>query len=77
VRVTGDEPSRQPEFAEVREQVLERWRDEQQRDAMRRHFAALLAKYPVAIDDAARPLIGIVDAAQLIPTTAAASGPGQ
>jgi PPIC-type PPIASE domain len=61
VRVTEVKPARQREFSEVEPQVRERWRDEQQREASEQHYASLLKKYGVVVDDSVKPLIGPLD----------------
>jgi len=58
VRVTEAKPVRQPEFSEVEPQVRERWRDEHQREANEQHYASLLKKYGVVVDESVKPLIG-------------------
>jgi hypothetical protein len=63
VRVSELTPGRQREFSEVKAQVLERWRDEQQRESSARYFAGLLKKYSVAVDESVKPLIGALDGA--------------
>jgi hypothetical protein len=63
VRVSELTPGRQREFSEVKAQVIERWRDEQQRESSARYFAKLLKKYSVAVDESVEPLIGELDGA--------------
>ena len=58
VRVTEAKPVRQPEFIEVKSQVRERWRDEHQREANEQHYASLLKKYGVVVEESVKPLIG-------------------
>jgi hypothetical protein len=62
VWVTEQTPARQRAFADVKAQVLERWRDEQQRESSARYFASLLKKYGVTVDASVQPLIGPLDA---------------
>jgi parvulin-like peptidyl-prolyl isomerase len=50
VRVAAVEPARRREFAEVRAQVLDRWRQENQREAEKRFLDKLMAKYKVVIE---------------------------
>jgi hypothetical protein len=50
VRVAAVEPARRREFAEVRAQVLERWREEKQREAEKRFLDRLAAKYKVVVE---------------------------
>ena len=61
VRVTEAKPVRQLEFSEVEPQVRERWRDEQQREANENHYAGLLKKYGVVVDESVKPLIDPLD----------------
>ena len=58
VRVSAQTPARLREFAEVRTQVLDRCRDQQQRNDNEKYFAGLLKKYDVAVDASVKPLIG-------------------
>lgn len=57
VRVTERTAAKPRELAEVRGQVVERWRDERQREASERHLASLYAKYDVVADESVRPLL--------------------
>jgi hypothetical protein len=50
VRVAAVEPPRRREFAEVRAQVLDRWRQEKQREAEKRFLEKLMAKYKVVVE---------------------------
>jgi len=61
VRVSELTPGRLREFADVRAQALERWRDEQQQAGSARYFAGLLKKYRVSVDESVAPLIGRLD----------------
>ncbi len=58
VRVAGGVPVRQHEFAEVRAEVLERWREARQRESEARFLARLMEKYSVVIDESVKPLVG-------------------
>jgi hypothetical protein len=58
VRVSGQTPARLREFAEVRAQALERWRDQQQREGNENYFAGLLKKYDVVADESVKSLVG-------------------
>ena len=60
VRVLELKPGRQREFAEVKSQILERWREQRQREETERYFAGLLRKYEVVPDDSVKPLVGPV-----------------
>ena len=62
VRVSAAEPAKPREFAEVKTQVLDIWRDQRQRENYERYFAALLKKYDVVVDENLKPLIGPLDA---------------
>jgi len=70
VRVARAEPARRREFAEVRAQVLEHWREERQRESEARFFAALLEKYDVVIDERVKPLVGPLGIARAAPEPA-------
>lgn len=50
VRVSSALPAERRDFAEVRPLVLERWREQQQRDAEARYFERLRAKYKVVVE---------------------------
>ena len=50
VRIVATQPARRRDFAEVRPFVLERWREQQQRDAEARYFERLMAKYKVVVE---------------------------
>lgn len=58
VRVIDFKPGRQREFAEVKAQILERWREDRRREDNEKYFASLLKKYDVVLDDSVKPLIG-------------------
>jgi hypothetical protein len=66
VRVTEVAPPSARDFAAVREQVLEHWRGAQQRAAMQRYFAGLLARHRPSVDESVRALIGGADAGELV-----------
>lgn len=57
VQVTEAKPARQREFAEVRAQVLERWRAQRQQEDNETYFAGLLKKYDVVVDENLKPLL--------------------
>jgi hypothetical protein len=57
VRVIEVQPARQQEFAEVRAQVLERWRTQRQQEDNETYFAGLLKKYDVVVDESLKPLL--------------------
>ena len=58
VRVQELKPGRQREFAEVKAQIIERWREDRQREGNERYFAGLLKKYDIVLEDGVKPLIG-------------------
>ena len=58
VRVSALTPATRREFSEVKEEVLERWREEREREANTHYFASLLKKYDVIVDESVRPLVG-------------------
>lgn len=58
VRVSELTPARRRAFAEVKEQVRERWYEEREREAHAQYFAGLLKKYEVIVDERVGPLVG-------------------
>jgi hypothetical protein len=58
VRVEAAQPAQRRAFDEVRPLVLERWREQQQREAEARFLERLMAKYEVLIDDSVKAAIG-------------------
>ena len=58
VRVSAMKPARPREFAEVRTQVLDRWREERQREDAEKYFSGLLKKYDVVLDESVKPFVG-------------------
>jgi hypothetical protein len=58
VRVASAEPARQLAFADVRAQVLERWREQRQRDNEARFLERLMQKYDVVMDASVKAVIG-------------------
>jgi len=58
VRVADVHKPQQRSFAEVRAQLLEEWRCEQQKAADEAFFAGLLEKYEVVVDESVKPLLG-------------------
>ena len=73
VRVSDAKPARPREFADVRTQVLERWRAQRQREDDERYFAGLLKKYDVVVDKGLEPLVGPLNG----PITAQWNGSGE
>lgn len=61
VRVLSQTPARQREFAQIRLQVLDRWREQRRQESNREYFAGLLRKYDVVMDETVRPLVGALD----------------
>jgi hypothetical protein len=58
VRATQIDAPRPLEFAEVKQRVLERWREEHQQEENDQYFASLLRKYDLTVDASVKPLIG-------------------
>jgi hypothetical protein len=58
VHVSELTPAARWEFVEVKTQVIERWREEQEREAHAQYFAGLLKKYDVIVDESVGPLVG-------------------
>jgi parvulin-like peptidyl-prolyl isomerase len=58
VRVSDREPAKRREFAEVKTQVLDDWREQRQREESERYFATLLKKYDVLVDANLKALVG-------------------
>lgn len=61
VQVLAVQPQQLQPFAEVRARVVERWRDQRQRENDEALFARLLQKYDVTIAEGVKPLIGPLD----------------
>jgi len=64
VYVSKVQPFLTPPLAQIRPQVLQGWREQNQRDADERYFAQLMHKYNVVIDDSVKSLIGPIGVAQ-------------
>ncbi|SRR6266540_1708541 len=58
VRVSTLKPARQRAFAEVKDKVLEAWRQKQQQAEREKYYAELEKKYEVAADESVKPLLG-------------------
>lgn len=58
VRVTQVEAPRRRPFPEVKDQVLERWREQKQRESEARFYERLREKYAVVIDDDVKAAVG-------------------
>lgn len=55
----GKKQSAQPrEFAAIKSEVLNLWRQQQEEKTREEYFAALLNKYDVVVDESVKPLIG-------------------
>jgi len=67
VRVSEVKPANRREFSEVKTQVLERWREQRQRQDNEKYFASLLKKYDVVVDENLKPLIGPLDESNAAP----------
>jgi len=57
VRVSSKDPGRRRDFAEVRDQVLDRWREQKQRESEAGFFKRLMEKYDVVLDDGLKAVI--------------------
>jgi parvulin-like peptidyl-prolyl isomerase len=57
VRVSTIRPAEQRPFVEVRDQVVESWREAQRQDAEKRYFDELFKKYRIVIDDSVKALV--------------------
>jgi hypothetical protein len=57
VRVSEKDPGRRRDFAEVRAEVVERWREQRQRQSEARFFKRLMEKYDVVLDDGLKSII--------------------
>jgi len=68
VQVSEVQPQQLQPFAEVKAKVLERWRDQCQREEDEAFFSRLLQKYDVTIDESVELLIGPLDPDALIST---------
>jgi hypothetical protein len=74
VRVSEVKQAEQHEFAEVKAQVLQGWRDQRQREDYQKYFGALLKRYDVVVEDESlRQLIGPLDG----PIAARTNGSGE
>jgi len=59
VKVLSQTPARQREFADVRPQVLDRWREQRRQESNQGYFAGLLKKYDVVVDESVKPFVGL------------------
>jgi PPIC-type PPIASE domain len=57
VRVSEKDPGRRRDFAEVRAEVVERWREQKQRESEAGFFERLMEKYDVVLDDGLKSII--------------------
>ena len=58
VRVSELKLARQRNFEEVRDQVLQRWREQRRLEENEKYFAGLLKKYEIVVDEDLKPLLG-------------------
>ncbi|CCM79531.1 peptidyl-prolyl cis-trans isomerase [Rhizobium mesoamericanum] len=58
VRVEAITPAELQPLAEVRDRVLERWREVKRQEASKRYFDELFKKYQIVIDDSVKALVG-------------------
>jgi parvulin-like peptidyl-prolyl isomerase len=58
VRVTGVMPAQLRPFDEVRQQLVELWQEQSQRENEERYFVELLKKYRVVPDESVKALVG-------------------
>jgi parvulin-like peptidyl-prolyl isomerase len=73
VRVTALVPAQLRPFEEVREQLVELWHEQSQREAEDRFFVELLKKYRVVPDESVKALVGpLLDEQTLAPKGATA-----
>jgi parvulin-like peptidyl-prolyl isomerase len=72
VRVGRIEPGPPRDFAEMKDHVLERWREHKQREAMDRYLAGLAAKHEIAVDASVAPLSGSAPSTLLRPVSGGA-----
>jgi len=57
VRVSSKDAGRRRDFAEVRDQVLDRWREQKQHESEAGFFKRLMEKYDVVLDDGLKAVI--------------------
>ena len=74
VRVNRVDPGLPREFAKVKAEVLERWREQRRREGVDRYFAGLLSKYAVVVDASVQPLLGPQGIAALLPVSTHTGG---
>lgn len=58
VRLSAIQPASSHAFTEVKDKVLDHWREQRRHEDNEKYFAGLLAKYEVVVDDSLKPLIG-------------------
>jgi PPIC-type PPIASE domain len=66
VRVSVLQTAQLRPFSEVRERVAQEWRREQEKSAKERYLAELRKKYGLVVDDAIRPLVAPMAAANAV-----------
>lgn len=64
VKVSHPEPGAFRDFAEVRAQVLDRWREQRGREREAQFLAGLMKKYGVEVDDSVKAVVGSLSIAQ-------------
>jgi hypothetical protein len=58
VRISEHVPAQLRPFDEIKDQLLDMWREQSQRENDERYFVELLKKYQVAPDDGVKALVG-------------------
>ena len=75
VRITQLVPAQLRPFGEIKDQLVEMWREQNQRDNEERYFVGLLKKYRVVPDDSVKALVGAaLDAREAGPDGAGPNG---
>lgn len=64
VRVANRQSAQPREFAAVKADVLNLWRQQHEEKAREDYFAALLKKYDVVVDESVKPLVGTLASAK-------------
>jgi hypothetical protein len=67
VKVTGVQPSRTYDFAEVHDRLAQEWHRQRQEAAQAQHYADLMRKYQIVADPVVRALLGPVIHAEARP----------
>lgn len=58
VRIANKQAAQPREFAAVKAEVVNLWREQREREGREQYFATLLKKYDVVVDESVKPLIG-------------------